>query len=351
MSAGASRVTPRWLALREPADAEARSRDLVEHLGRALPRNGRRVIHDLGCGTGSMGRWLAPQLTGPQHWVLHDLDGDLLALAAAGVPALTADDAPVTVETRHTDLAGMSPRDLAGAGAITASALLDLLTEDELGRLARTSAAVGCPILLTLSVTGRVEITPGEPLDPSVAAAFDAHQRRGRLLGPGAVDFAVEVFRSLGAEVLVRESAWRLGGDQLADKAELHRTADHRAPIDQAFGGEDCIFHAQLAPRVFQPLSVGLGIREMKRIARGQIGIEFIVSFVIEQKFEAAPGAQPEMVITFRAHVPIRLQVFLPDNGAARTALRPHAFSADAALFHGRGIFNRLLFTLKPGHV
>ncbi len=212
MSAAASRVTPRWLALREPADAEARSRDLVEHLERALPRNGRRVIHDLGCGTGSMGRWLAPQLTGPQHWVLHDRDGDLLALAAAGVPGLSADDAPVTVETRHTDLAGLSPRDLAGAGAIAASALLDLLTEDELDRLARTSVAVGCPILLTLSVTGRVEITPAEPLDASVAAAFDAHQRRGRLLGPGAVAFAVDVFRSLGAEVLVRASAWRLGG-------------------------------------------------------------------------------------------------------------------------------------------
>jgi hypothetical protein len=136
-----------------------------------------------------------------------------------------------------------------------------------------------------------------------------------------------------------------------ADKAKLHRTADHRASIDQAFGGEDCIFHAQLVLRVFQPLGVGLRIREMKRIARGQIGVEFVVSFVIEQKFEAAPGAQSEMVITLWADVPIRLQIFLPDNGAARTALRPHAFGADAALFHRRGVFNRLLFAFKPGHV
>ena len=32
---------------------------------------------------GSMGRWLAPLLAGPQHWVLHDRDPDLLDVAAA----------------------------------------------------------------------------------------------------------------------------------------------------------------------------------------------------------------------------------------------------------------------------
>ena len=51
-------------------------------------------------------------------------------------------------------------------------------------------AGAGCPILLTLSVVGRVELTPADPLDRRVAAAFDAHQRRtterGRLLGPDA---------------------------------------------------------------------------------------------------------------------------------------------------------------------
>ena len=62
---------------------------------------------------------------------------------------------------------------------------------------------------------GHVEITPADPLDRRVAEAFDAHQRRaterGRLLGPNAVAFAVEEFRHLGAEVLVRASPWRLG--------------------------------------------------------------------------------------------------------------------------------------------
>jgi hypothetical protein len=218
MSSPGIRVSRAWLALREPADAAARARDLVEHLRRALPTTGRRVIHDLGCGTGAMGRWLAPRLPGPQHWILHDLDADLLALAAADVPGPAADRAAVTVETRHTDVNRLHPGDLAGATLITASALLDLLTEDDLAGLVAVCAAARCPILLTLSVVGRVTVTPADPLDRRVAAAFDAHQRRlterGRLLGPHAVACAVEQFGRLGAEVLARPSPWRLGAPQ-----------------------------------------------------------------------------------------------------------------------------------------
>ena len=224
MSATPIRVSPSWLALREPADAAARAVDLVEALERALPLGGPRVIHDLGCGSGSMGRWLAPLLAGPQHWVLHDRDEELLALAAADAPRPAADGTPVTVETRRTDLARIGASDIAGATAITASALLDLLTAKEMDRLVDLCVGAGCPILLTLSVVGDVEIEPADPLDHRVAAAFDAHQRReterGTLLGPDAVDFATEAFRRLGAEVLVRPSPWRLGPAHSALAAE-----------------------------------------------------------------------------------------------------------------------------------
>jgi SAM-dependent methyltransferase len=224
MSGEVIRVSPSWLALREPADAEAHARDLAEAVERALPASGPRVIHDLGCGTGAMGRWLAPLLAGPQHWILRDRDEDLLALAVADVPGPAADGAPVTVEARRTDIAGMGARDLAGASLITASALLDLLTAEEVDRLVGLCAGAGCPVLLTLSVVGHVEITPADPLDRRVAAAFDAHQRRetkrGRLLGPDAVDFAARAFRRTGAEVLVRPSPWRLGPEHSALAAE-----------------------------------------------------------------------------------------------------------------------------------
>jgi len=215
------RVSWGWLALREPADAAARAVDLVGHLGQRLPATGLLVIHDLGCGTGGMGRWLAPLLPGPQHWVMHDRDADLLEVAAADLPGPAADGAGVTVEARQSDITRLPPDELAGATLITASALLDMLTRDELAGLVSMCARAGCPVLLTLSVVGRVDLTPADPLDARVAAAFDAHQRREvdgrRLLGPDAVAVAVEQFERLGAEVLVRRSPWRLG----AGEAEL----------------------------------------------------------------------------------------------------------------------------------
>jgi hypothetical protein len=218
MTVEAIRVSPDWLELREGADAAARARELVEHLRRRLPAGDPSVIHDLGCGSGAMGRWLAPLLAGPQRWVLHDRDPDLLALAEADVPGRAADGAAVAVETRLSDVTQLGGDDLAEATLVTASALLDLLTEDELAGLIRACAAAGCPVLFTLSVTGRVQLASADRLDVRVAAAFNTHQRRmtprGRLLGPDAVAAAVEGFRRLGAEVIVRPSPWRLGAGE-----------------------------------------------------------------------------------------------------------------------------------------
>jgi hypothetical protein len=232
MSGGVIRVSDEWLALREPADAAARSRELVEHVG--APATDGWVIHDLGGGTGSMGRWLAPLLSGRQHWVVHDRDADLLELAA--VPGPAADGAPVTVETKRSDITQLQSDDLASATLITASALLDMLTGDELARVVNACAAAGCPVLLAMSVVGRVELMPADPLDRGVAAAFDAHQRRmterGRLLGPDAAAAAVKQFRRLGAEVLVTPSPWRLDASQ-ADLAEAWFTGWFRAACEE----------------------------------------------------------------------------------------------------------------------
>jgi hypothetical protein len=205
MIAQGVRVSPEWLLLREPSDASARSAELAERLARHLATAGRLAIHDLGGGSGAMGRWLAPRLPGPQHWVVHDRDADLLELAAADAPGPAADGTAVTVETRRSDITRLAPRDLAGASLIVASGLLDLLTAGEL--VAMLSACRGRPTLLTLTVVGRVTLSPADPLDARIGAAFNLHQRRGGLLGPHAVAAGVE---ELGGEVLVRPSPWRL---------------------------------------------------------------------------------------------------------------------------------------------
>ena len=217
------RVTPGWLALRELADAAARAPDLVDLLRPHLPTGERTVVHDLGCGTGSMVRWLAPQLPGRQHWVMYDRDTELLGHAVADLPA-AADGSIVSAETRQRDITRLDREELSGASLITASALLDMFTTDELDRFIGTCAAAKCPVLLTISVIGRVEIAPADQLDEIVADAFNAHQRRStggrRLLGPNAVDAAVAAFARLGADVLVRPSPWLLGRDQAGLTAE-----------------------------------------------------------------------------------------------------------------------------------
>ncbi|MFD7652821.1 class I SAM-dependent methyltransferase [Actinosynnema sp. NPDC059797] len=201
-----SDFSPAWLRLREPADADARAADLVDRLKIHLNRPP-LVVRDLGCGTGSLGRWLTGRLPGPQHWVLHDRDPRLLDLARA-----TVTGPGVTVEAREGDLTALTAADLAGTSLVTASALLDLLTAEQVRGLA--AACAGRPVLFTLSVVGRVEFAAAEPLDAEFQDAFNAHQRRDGLLGPDAVGVAREVFAELGAAVATSPSPWRLGPER-----------------------------------------------------------------------------------------------------------------------------------------
>jgi hypothetical protein len=200
-------VSPYWLRLREPADAAARSTELVERLRRHLPATRPIVVHDLGAGSGAMGRWLAPRLPGPQHWVLHDRDPALLELAVGD-----------GVEVRESDITRLEPADLEGADLIVASALLDMLTADELTRM--LTACRGLPMLLALTVTGGVALAPSDPLDARFEAAFNDHQRRGTL-GPDAVGAAIDGVRGT---VVARPSPW-------------HLDAAHAELIAEWFGG------------------------------------------------------------------------------------------------------------------
>ncbi|HET6482187.1 MAG TPA: class I SAM-dependent methyltransferase [Actinoplanes sp.] len=196
-----------WLGLREPADAAARAADLVDLLPKPV-----HVIRDLGCGTGSMARWLGPRLAAPQHWILADLDPKLLHYATSHVRV-----PGVSVEGALGNVTALTAADLDGTDLVTCSALLDLLTEAEVDALVATLAAAGVAALCTLSVTGDVTLDPARPADATVASAFDEHQRRTvggrRLLGPDAPAYAVQAFEKAGATVVTRPSAWKLGPD------------------------------------------------------------------------------------------------------------------------------------------
>ncbi|WP_329110244.1 class I SAM-dependent methyltransferase [Micromonospora sp. NBC_01699] len=262
MTEEVGRVSAAWLGLREPADAAARAAELVEPVRRHLAGSPLTVVHDLGTGTGSMGRWLAPRIPGPQHWIMYDRDPELLAHARTEMTDTAADGAPVTVETRQRDITRLTAADLADASLVTASALLDMLTAEEIERIVAACAGAGCPTLLTISVIGRVALTPPDPLDAEVRDAFNAHQRRtadGRkLLGPDAVDATVEAFGRHGVDVTVRSSHWRLGADR----------ADLTAEWFDGWLGAAC----EQRPELTGPAAAYAG-RRLAQAAAGELGV------------------------------------------------------------------------------
>ncbi|MCU1527783.1 MAG: SAM-dependent methyltransferase [Frondihabitans sp.] len=207
-------VSSDWLALRESEDARARSLDLARTAASLLAgRPG--DIHDLGSGTGSMMRWLAPLLPGPQTWILHDWNQALTDRALEGARPLDADGQPVSVSARTGNLENLEAPDLTGAGLVTASALLDVLTFTETHAIVQACLAAGSPAFVSLSVTGKVDLSPHDESDTSFETAFNLHQERdsgGRwLLGPNAGSVVRHLFEDAGWNVREVDTVWRLG--------------------------------------------------------------------------------------------------------------------------------------------
>jgi SAM-dependent methyltransferase len=206
-----STFSAEWLALRERADAAARAEALLAPLLHAA--TGTRRIVDLATGTGANIRYLAPRLGGSQSWLAVDRDPRLLAAVerATWPPH-------VGVETRVLDLgAGLDAALLEGCRLVTASALLDLVAQVWIERLARATAEAGADALFALTYDGRIEWSPGDPDDALVRTLVNRHQRRdkgfGPALGPDAVALAAECFRAHGYETRLEPSDWRLGAD------------------------------------------------------------------------------------------------------------------------------------------
>ena len=202
-----------WLALRETADAAARSTALAARLSDWCGDRGRVTIADLGAGGGSAMRWLSPRLGAPQHWRLIDADPVLLETALR--------DAPVSAERVQADIARSDLAGLIGdADIVSASAVLDLVSAAWIDRLVRACQARGAAAWLTLNVTGGHDWDPVDPADAAVSAAFATDQRRdkgfGPSLGPDAVSAAVARFKLEGFEVETGPSDWVLGADQSA---------------------------------------------------------------------------------------------------------------------------------------
>jgi len=199
-----------WLTAREPHDARARNPTVLDALAAAVADVSPLRVVDLGCGTGSTLRALAPRLPVPQHWQLIDNDLGLLERAARIEPPRGVD-----VVTKAVDLVRDLEAALDGAiDVVTASALLDLVSAEWLQRFVVEIAARRLPAYVALTHDDNIGLDPADPRDDAVIAAVFRHQCRdkgfGPALGPGAAKAAVAHFERAGYRVVQGRSDWHL---------------------------------------------------------------------------------------------------------------------------------------------
>jgi hypothetical protein len=122
------------------------------------------------------------------------------------------------VITRTVDLAAPDTALFAGATFVTASALLDLVSQMWLDRVAAACARTGAVVLFALTYDGRIQCFPEDTEDAAIAEAVNRHQRSdkgfGRALGPDAVATVTRCLDSAGYAILNERTDWTLGPDQ-----------------------------------------------------------------------------------------------------------------------------------------
>lgn len=222
-----------WLAFREPADWASRSTKLLDRVTQALGSRETLNVLDLCTGTGSNVRYLLDRLPGRQRWLVVDRDTQLLKELPAklevwaqaqgcsmrtvgAVTYLRGDRVECDVETRQQDLDQLDAGLFAGRNLVTASALLDLVSESWLRLLASRCRDVDATALFTLTYDGRSSCDPVEPEDDMVRTLMNVHQKTDKGLGgpaegPDASSVAEQMFEQAGYRVECAPSDWSIG--------------------------------------------------------------------------------------------------------------------------------------------
>ncbi len=193
-----------WLALREAVDHAARSEALTDALADRLPPARPLRVLDLGTGTGSNIRFLAPRLPAPQAWCAVDRESSLMAHLPPGVAARC-------MELGRLD----DPALFEGVHLVTSSALLDLVSSNWIAKMAMRCRDAGALALFSLNYNGWSRCTPADPDDTFVLEHFNRHQRSsdkgfGRAAGPDAAGEAARSFAACGYQVRLQRSDWDL---------------------------------------------------------------------------------------------------------------------------------------------
>ncbi len=218
----ASHFSRTWLQLREPADHQARDKQLTAQLVAWLSHHkSQLVIADIGTGRGSNIRYFQgrfpPALTERCRWHLFDQDRQLLSAIDAG-PHIHLH--PGRLEPMDLDRRLPKPLHL-----ITASALIDLVSRPWLEALGQAAADRSAAVLVALSYAGRFRLSPADPQDSALLALVNQHQHgdkgTGAACGPEASDVLAGALQKQGYQVEQRPSRWTLDHHQRALQVAL----------------------------------------------------------------------------------------------------------------------------------
>jgi hypothetical protein len=170
-------------------------------------------IVDLGSGTGANPRAVGPILGCTQDWTLVEHDPALIRSGASRLAEL-----PFPWRYRRLDLVTELERVAAEApDLITASALLDLVSEGWLARLLELRRHTGAALYLALSYDGRIAWQPEDAADEEMHRLVDDHQRTdkgfGPALGPSAVERMAGLLDADDGRLVIQPSDWVFGAD------------------------------------------------------------------------------------------------------------------------------------------
>ena len=209
-----------WLALREPADHASINHQLRSAVVRHFSSADSIAVIDLGSGTGSDFRSVAPDLARPQTWTLVDINPELLDVAAKRCAKITERSSfPVSLKCHVGDLARLTLNELFdGANMITASALFDLVSVPEIERIVEAVTATGAVFYTTLTYDGIAAWLPEHHLNHNMRDAFNHHQKTDKGFGPAAGPDAAKVimaaFQNRGYSLMLGASPWILDRSQ-----------------------------------------------------------------------------------------------------------------------------------------
>ena len=217
-----------WLEARVPFDDAARQHSLplleraAQDLLDADPAGQTPLtVVDLGAGTGKSAAWfrqqLTPRLPGRNiQWLLVDAHEPSLEIATRHVA-----DAD-TIVTRLSDLPAalgnyLPDHPAPGTLLLTCSAVLDVLTQDDLEAILTTLTTYHGVGLFLLSITADWYLEPADPRHPPLARAFADHQRLDGKLGADSGHAMLRTARKHGVPATLGSSPWKLAAPRDAE--------------------------------------------------------------------------------------------------------------------------------------